>query len=63
MILSVKSSVIGSSIERHRTLKWRQPLSEFKGSNSPATSGDTTRATARLPGLDIEIVHRRLPSA
>ena len=22
---------------------------------------DTTRATARLPGLDIEIVHRRLP--
>jgi hypothetical protein len=23
---------------------------------------DTTRATARLPGLDIEIVHRRLPS-
>jgi hypothetical protein len=24
---------------------------------------DATRATARLPGLDIEIVHRRLPSA
>ena len=24
---------------------------------------DTTRATARLPGLDIEIVHRRSPSA
>jgi hypothetical protein len=22
---------------------------------------DTTRATARLPGLDIEIVHRRSP--
>ena len=22
---------------------------------------DTTRATARLPGLEIEIVHRRLP--
>ena len=24
---------------------------------------DTTRATARLPGLDIEIVHRRVPGA
>jgi len=24
---------------------------------------DTTRATARLPGLDIEIVHRRSPNA
>jgi hypothetical protein len=24
---------------------------------------DATRATARLPGLDIEIVHRRLPEA
>jgi hypothetical protein len=24
---------------------------------------DTTRATARLPGLEIEIVHRRLPGA
>jgi hypothetical protein len=24
---------------------------------------DTTRATARLPGLDIEIVHRRAPNA
>ena len=24
---------------------------------------DTTRATARLPGLDIEIVHRRAPHA
>ena len=24
---------------------------------------DTTRATARLPGLDIEIVHRRGPNA
>ena len=22
---------------------------------------DTTRATARLPGLEIEVVHRRLP--
>jgi hypothetical protein len=24
---------------------------------------DTTRATAHLPGLDIEIIHRRLPGA
>ena len=24
---------------------------------------DTTRATARLPGLDIEILHRRSPNA
>lgn len=24
---------------------------------------DTTRATARLPGLDIEIIHRRSPNA
>lgn len=24
---------------------------------------DTTRATARLPGLDIEITHRRTPNA
>jgi len=35
-------------------------VSEFKG----ATRGrevDTTTATAHLPGLDIEIVHRRLP--
>ena len=24
---------------------------------------DTTRATAHLPGLDIEIVHRRSPTA
>lgn len=35
-------------------------MSEFKG----ATRGrevDATTATAHLPGLDIEIVHRRLP--
>jgi hypothetical protein len=35
-------------------------VSEFKG----ATRGrevDATTATAHLPGLDIEIVHRRLP--
>jgi len=27
----------------------------------PQIEHDTTRATARLPGLEIEIVHRRLP--
>ena len=27
------------------------------------TSDDATRATAHLPGLDIEIVHRRSPQA
>ena len=35
-------------------------MSEFKG----ATRGrevDATTATAHLPGLDIEIIHRRLP--
>jgi hypothetical protein len=35
-------------------------LTGIKG--SPHPSGvEATRATARLPGLDIEIVHRRLP--
>jgi hypothetical protein len=29
----------------------------------PQTHEDTTRATAHLPGLDIEIVHRRSPTA
>jgi len=29
--------------------------------NSQARDLDATKATARLPGLDIEIVHRRLP--
>jgi hypothetical protein len=31
-----------------------------KGSTHPTDAG-ATRATARLPGLDIEVVHRRLP--
>jgi hypothetical protein len=32
------------------------------GEKASGTEGDdTTRATARLPGLDIELVHRRLP--
>jgi hypothetical protein len=29
--------------------------------NTHESDVDATRATARLPGLDIEIVHRRLP--
>jgi hypothetical protein len=35
-------------------------LSEFKGARQEREV-DTTTATARLPGLDIEIVHRRSP--
>jgi hypothetical protein len=35
-------------------------LSEFKGA-AQASDVDTTRATARLPGLDVEVVHRRSP--
>ena len=36
-------------------------MPEFKGHHGEvdAAEADTTRATARLPGLDIEIVHRR----
>jgi hypothetical protein len=30
--------------------------------SNAAIDDDTTRATARLPGLEIEIVHRRLPA-
>ena len=37
-------------------------MSEFKGT-AQASDVDTTRATARLPGLDIEIVHRQSPDA
>jgi hypothetical protein len=37
-------------------------LSEFKGT-AQASDVDTTRATARLPGLDVEIVHRQSPDA
>lgn len=29
----------------------------------PHADDDTTRATAHLPGLDIEVVHRRAPGA
>jgi hypothetical protein len=35
-------------------------VSEFEQASRPSDV-DTTRATARLPGLDIEIVHRRAP--
>ena len=35
-------------------------MSEFKGT-AQASDVDTTRATAQLPGLDVEIVHRRSP--
>jgi hypothetical protein len=31
--------------------------------HDPHSGDDTTRATARLPGLDIEIVHCRAPDA
>ena len=34
-----------------------QPIPDPRGND------DTTRATAQLPGLDIEIVHRRAPGA
>jgi hypothetical protein len=35
-------------------------VSEFKAADQP-TDVDATRATAHLPGLDVEIVHRRSP--
>jgi hypothetical protein len=35
-------------------------MSGIKGTKHP-TDTEVTRATARLPGLDIEIVHRRPP--
>ena len=36
-------------------------MSEFK-STTQASDLDTTKATAQLPGLDIEITHRRSPA-
>src|SRR5262245_9451902 len=45
------------------TVGWSQRVQEFKGTRSDgqedAIQTGTTRATARLPGLDIEIMHRR----
>src|SRR5262249_16957926 len=40
--------------------RWRRRLSEFKGTAQQSEVG-ATRATARLPGLNIEVVHRRSP--
>ena len=37
----------------------RVPEFKGRGGEVDAAEADTTRATARLPGLDIEIVHRR----
>src|SRR5215470_158475 len=37
-------------------------VSEFEEASRPSEF-DATRATARLPGLDIEIIHRRAPDA
>ena len=36
-------------------------MSEFEEASRPSEF-DATRATARLPGLDIEIIHRRAPA-
>jgi hypothetical protein len=36
-------------------------VSEFEEASQPSEF-DATRATARLPGLDIEIIHRRAPA-
>ena len=35
-------------------------MSEFKGATRPSDV-DTTKASAHLPGLDIDIIHRRSP--
>ena len=35
-------------------------MSEFKGATR-RSDVDTTKASARLPGLDIDIIHRRSP--
>jgi hypothetical protein len=42
-------------------IDWRKPLSASKKATQ-ASDLDTTKATAQLPGLDIEIVHRRSPA-
>src|SRR5262249_4204127 len=38
--------------------RWRQPLSEFER-DPQQSEGGATKATARLPGLDIEVIHRQ----
>jgi hypothetical protein len=40
--------------------QWRRRLSEFKGATQQSEVG-ATKATARLPGLNIEVVHRQSP--
>jgi len=40
--------------------KWRRRLSEVKGATQQSEVG-ATRATARLPGLNIEVVHLQSP--
>jgi len=42
-------------------LRWKRPTTEFNRGHGQidAAGMDATRATARLPGFDIEIVHRR----
>src|SRR5262249_39966696 len=40
--------------------KWRRRLSEVKGATQQSEVG-ATRAPARLPGLNIEVVHRQSP--
>src|SRR5262249_27769359 len=42
---------------RLETWRWRRALSQFKRAD-PSGEVETTRATASLPGLEIEIVHR-----
>jgi len=37
-------------------------LSEFKCATPESPAVDAVKATARLPGLEIEILHRRLPT-
>lgn len=37
-------------------------LPEFKEAKQPGEIVDATKATAHLPGLEIEIVHRRSPT-
>jgi hypothetical protein len=45
-----------------RTAHRRLDQSTKKGGNAQQPVIELTRATARLPGLDIEIIHRRSPS-
>lgn len=46
------------AFEQHR----KATVSEFKGATLESPAVDAVKATARFPGLEIEILHRRLPS-